>query len=81
MAYIKTVEVPAAEGVLKKIYEAASKRAGGVAKIIQIMSLTPAVCQASMGFYLAALRSESTLDKATREMLATVVSNVNDCYY
>ncbi|MDG2012944.1 MAG: hypothetical protein P8J33_05530 [Pirellulaceae bacterium] len=81
MTYIKTIEVAAAEGALKKIYDAASKRAGGVAKIIQIMSLTPEVCQASMGFYLAAVMSENTLDRGTREMLATVVSNVNDCYY
>ena len=81
MSYIRQVEVESAEGPIKQIYDMAVRRAGGVANIIRVMSLNPDVCQASMGFYVASVRSENVLDRATREMLATVVSNVNDCYY
>lgn len=81
MGYIRQVEPDAAEGRLKQIYQSAIQRAGDVANIIKIMSLDAAVCQASMGMYIAAVRSDAALDRAHREMLAAVVSNVNDCYY
>lgn len=81
MSYIKQIAVDSAEGPIRRIYDAAGKRAGGVANIIQVMSLDAAVCEASMGMYVTAVRSENVLDRATREMLATVVSNINDCYY
>ena len=81
MSFIRQIEESAATGLLRKIYDSARQRAGGIANIIRIMSLDAAICQASMGFYLAAVRSNQGLDRATRELLATVVSNVNDCYY
>jgi len=81
MSFIKTIAVPEAEGPLKAIYDQAIERAGGVAEIIKIMSLDANVCRASLAMYLQTLMTENVLDRATRELLATVVSNVNDCYY
>lgn len=81
MSYIRQIELDSADGQLKQIYDAAIKRAGGVANIIRIMSLDAALCRSSMAFYVASVRSQNVLDRATREMLATVVSNINDCYY
>lgn len=81
MSYIKQIEPGEAEGSLKKIYDMAEQRAGSVANIIRIMSLDANVCQSSMGLYVASVRSDNVLDRATRELLATVVSNINDCYY
>jgi len=34
-----------------------------------------------MQFYVSLMKRPNALDAARREMLATVVSNVNDCYY
>jgi alkylhydroperoxidase family enzyme len=81
MSYIEQVDVDSASGPIKQVYEAAIRRAGGVANIIRVMSLDARVCQASMSLYVNAVRSDRVLDRATREMLATVVSSVNDCYY
>lgn len=81
MPFIQTVAVEQATGRLKKIYDAANKRAGYVAGIIQLMSQDPASCEGSMNFYGSLMKAENGLQSATREMLATVVSNVNDCFY
>jgi alkylhydroperoxidase family enzyme len=81
MPFIEQIELNSATGRLKRIYDAAMKRAGYVAGIIKIMSQDPASCEASMGFYGSLMQSENELSAAKREMLATVVSNVNDCFY
>lgn len=81
MAYIDLVPVGAAEGPLKRIYDAAVRRAGRVYEIVRTMSPNPAVLEASMGFYLAIMRGPSGLSRRERELLATVTSRANDCYY
>lgn len=37
--------------------------------------------RASLSLYIALMKSDNGLDLATRELLATVVSHTNDCYY
>lgn len=81
MAFIEQIDDDAADGVLARVYDAARKRAGGVANIIRVMSQDGPSTQASMGFYVSIMKRDNALDAARREMLATVVSNVNDCYY
>ena len=66
---------------LKPIYEAAKQRAGGVAHIIQLQSRDPKVAAASLGFYIQLMKSPNGLSNARKELLATVVSHVNDCFY
>jgi alkylhydroperoxidase family enzyme len=81
MAFIELVSESSATGILKKIYEAAIARTGGVANIIRTMSQHPQSCQPSMMLYGSLMKSPNAVEPAIREMLATVVSNVNDCYY
>lgn len=81
MPFIEQIEPAAAAGRLRRIYDAAMKRAGYVAAIIKVMSQDPASCEGSMGFYGALMKAKNALSPARREMLATVVSNVNDCFY
>lgn len=81
MPFIEQIEPDGATGRLKRIYDAAMKRAGYVAGIIKVMSQDPRSCEASMGFYGSLMKAENDLSPARREMLATVVSNVNDCFY
>ena len=81
MAHIHTIPVNEAEGRLKQIYDAGSSRAGGVAKIIQLMGRDSRSLAASMQFYVSLMKSPNALSPARREMLAAVVSNINDCYY
>ncbi len=81
MAFIQIVDPDKATGLIKLIYDAAIKRVGYVAHIIKIMGQHPESCQASMGLYASLMKSDNGLSGEQREMLATVVSNVNDCYY
>ncbi|MAB88863.1 MAG: carboxymuconolactone decarboxylase family protein [Planctomycetota bacterium] len=82
MAWIKTVapeEQP--RGLLGRLYEEALARANKVWNIVRLMSLRPRQMQASMDLYRVVMFGESGLSRAEREMVATVVSQVNDCFY
>ncbi|MDG2487142.1 MAG: hypothetical protein P8M65_05510 [Roseibacillus sp.] len=81
MAYIAQIPEEEAEGSLAGIYGAARTRAGGVAHIIKVMSREPEALEGSLTFYLKLMKSSNGLSAARREMLAAVVSNINDCYY
>ena len=81
MAYIRKAKPEEVTGPLKPVYDNAIKRAGGVAQIIQVMSLDGHVAGGSMNFYVSLMKRPNALDAATREMIAAVTSNVNDCYY
>ena len=81
MAYITQIHESEATERLEKVYEAAEARAGGVANILKVMSQDPATLETSMRFYVSLMKSENALSNARKEMLAAVVSNVNDCYY
>lgn len=81
MAFIKTIEPEEAAGALKSEYDAAIKRAGKVFNILKVQSLNPATLRASMQLYSTTMHAASGLTRAEREMLATVVSSANDCFY
>lgn len=81
MAWIQTIEAERATGALRIEYEKAIQRAGKVFNIVEIQSLNPATLRASMEFYLASMHGSSGLSRMEREMLATVVSQINGCFY
>ena len=45
------------------------------------MSVGPRQLQASMSLYQASMFGKSDLSRAEREMIATVVSRANHCFY
>lgn len=81
MAWIKTIEPEEATGELKEEYDKAVRRAGKVFNILKVQSLNPAALKASIQLYLATMYGPSGLSRAEREMLGTVVSWANDCFY
>lgn len=81
MAYIGIIGLEDAEPPLSELYQQAQDRAGYVANIIRIMSQDARSCGASMGFYISLMKTKNSLSFARKEMLATVVSNANDCFY
>lgn len=81
MAYIEQIAEEHAEGELEQIYALARERAGCVANIIKVMSRDAPALQGSLQFYLNLMKSPNALSASRRELLASVVSNVNDCYY
>jgi uncharacterized peroxidase-related enzyme len=81
VAWIETIEPERATGELKSEYEKAVQRAGKVFNVLKIQSLNPPVLQASMQMYLATMHGPAGLSRAEREMLGTVVSWANNCFY
>ena len=81
MSWIKVIEPEDATGDLRQEYERSAARAGKVFNILKVQSLNPAVLAASMELYLATMYGPSGLSRAEREMLATVVSWANHCFY
>jgi len=81
MAWIKTIKPEEAGGDLKKEYDAAVGRAGKVYNILRVQSLNPRTLRASMELYLATMQAPSGLSRRVRELLATVVSWANHCFY
>ncbi len=81
MAWVKMIEPEEATGELQAEYDKAIRRAGKVFNILKVQSLNPGTLRASMGLYLATMYGRSGLSRLDREMLATVVSCVNRCFY
>ena len=81
MPHIHLIEPDDAKGLLKDEYDAAIGRAGKVFNIVRSMSLRPEVLQASMEMYKAIMFGPSGLTRQERELLATVVSAENECFY
>ena len=81
MAWIKVIKFEEAVGLLKKEYNAAVMRSSKLWNIVKIMSLNPNTLQGSMRFYKTIMFGKSPLSRGQREMLATVVSSVNNCTY
>ena len=81
MAFINPIIPENAEGIVHAEYEKGVRRSGRVYNILKIMSRSPEALQASMRMYLVIMFGESDLSRAQREMLATVVSQTNNCFY
>lgn len=82
MAWIELTGPEQASGLLKRLYDAAIKRAGRVYNVIRLQSRRPEVLRASTQLYVEIMHSaDSPLSRAQREMIATVVSRTNGCFY
>lgn len=81
MPWIKVIEPENATGELKQEYDFAAQRAGKVFNILKVQSLNAAALRASMQLYRATMFGPSGLSRAEREMLATVTSWANHCFY
>jgi hypothetical protein len=57
MAWIDTVAPEAARGLLRRVYEAAVRRAGKVWNILSIQSLRPETLKISVDLYLEVMHS------------------------
>ena len=81
MAHLRLIEPEDADGLLAEEYAATVERAGKVFNIVRSMSLNPEVLRASMELYKAIMFGPSSLSRQERELVATVVSATNECFY
>jgi alkylhydroperoxidase family enzyme len=81
MSWIDEISESAAEGLLGKLYARLAPRGGRVAHILRCHSLRPAVLRDHLGLYRTIMFGRSGLSRRERELVATVVSRVNQCHY
>ncbi len=81
MPHIRTIPPEEATGELKEYYDAAEQRVGRVFNVLRIQSLNPREMTASVGLYQQLMQAPGRLSRKVREMLATVVSREQHCFY
>ena len=81
MAWIKIIDEQNAEGSLKEQYDQLIEPWGGVDNILKIHSLNPESLAAHVKLYKTLMYGKSPLRRTDREMIAVVVSAINQCHY
>ena len=81
MPYIEVIEHAQAEGKLKEVYDHLLETRGKLAEVHKIQSLNPESIMNHMDLYMTIMFGQSPLKRYQREMIAVVVSAVNDCEY
>jgi alkylhydroperoxidase family enzyme len=77
-ARIKMVSYEDSEGELRELYERFN---GQMANILKVHSLNPKSLVAHLDYYKVIMFGKSPLSRKVREMIATVVSSTNECFY
>lgn len=81
MAWIECVQPDAAQGSLKRLYDAIAAARGGVAEVHLAQSLNERALRAHLEIYKAIVFQSSSLSRVARERIAVVVSHANGCAY
>lgn len=81
MAWINVIKEDEARGKLREFYDAHKTADGSVDNILKIHSLNPSSLESHHAFYRTLMYGKSDLSRAQREMIAVVVSAVNQCHY
>ncbi len=81
-AWIETVEEADASAKLLELYEKArDRRLDVVDNIMRVHSLRPDSLGDHLALYVTTMRKPSGLSRVEREMIAVVVSSINECHY
>lgn len=81
MAWIKVIHESEATGALKELYADNREPWGGVDNIVKIHSLAPETLTAHLSIYKTLMHDPGELSQRQREMIAVVVSALNQCHY
>lgn len=81
-AWIRVIPEGKARGHLADLYrENLDQRHGFVDNILKIHSLRPQTLADHASLYRTTMYAKSGLSRAEREMIAVVVSSINECHY
>jgi uncharacterized peroxidase-related enzyme len=81
MAWIETIDETDADDDLKKMYKKLKTKRGKVSNILKIQSLLPKTIESHMEFYTDIMFNKSTISREEKELIAVVVSKINNCPY
>ena len=81
MAFIDYIAYDDASDELKELYRKYGGKDCIPANIVRIAGPNPKAMQYHVEFYRSIMFSKSPLSRAQREMIAVVVSALNECHY
>ena len=81
MAWINMISEDEAQGELKGWYEKLREPWGGVDNIMRVHSIDIPTLKGHYEFYRSAMKGARDLTHKQREMIAVVVSTINQCHY
>ncbi|MBT4661071.1 MAG: peroxidase [Candidatus Marinimicrobia bacterium] len=81
MAWIDTINERDANGSLKDQYAKLKDSRSGVDNILKIHSLNPESLDAHVRLYKTIMYGKSPIRRVNREMIAVLVSSINQCHY
>ena len=81
MAWIPVITEDKAEGGLKDWYDKLREPWGGVDNILRIHSINTPTLKGHYELYRSAMKGSRDLPYKQREMIAVVISAVNQCHY
>jgi alkylhydroperoxidase family enzyme len=81
MAWIGEIDEREAKGSLKDQYSKLKEPWGGIDNILKIHSLNPESLAAHVQLYKTVMFGKSPIPRIDREMIALVVSSINQCHY
>ena len=81
MAWIPMIPEDEAEGELKEWYDRLRDSWGGVDDIMRIHSISLPNMKGQYELYKSAMTGNPYLSRKEREMIAIVVSSINQCHY
>ena len=81
MAWIDTINERDADGSLKDQYAKLKDSRSGVDNILKIHSLNPESLDAHVRLYKTIMYGKSPIRRVNREMIAVLVSYINQCHY
>jgi len=81
MAWIAEIDEREAKGSLKDQYSKLKEPWGGIDNILKVHSLNPESLDAHVQLYKTVMFGKSPIPRIDREMIALVVSSINQCHY
>ena len=81
MEWIQVIPEDKVEGGLKDWYDKLREPWGGVDNILRIHSINTPTLKGHYELYRSAMKGSRDLTHKQREMIAVVVSTVNQCHY
>lgn len=81
MSWIKEIDEANANENLGKVYDNVKGDRGKIANIMKVHSLNPSIMEAHMDFYMDIMFRSSSLSRENCELVAIIVSKLNDCEY
>ena len=81
MPYMTSVPYEKADGAIKDAYDEIIRNRGRIANVFAVNALRPHIMTSLESHSRTVMQTESGLNPAERQMIATVVSALNKCVY